>query len=267
MIGNPIAHSKSPLIHKFWLEKLGLEGDYRAVRVEAAELPVYFGIRRADPNWRGCNVTAPLKLAVAAYLDEVHDFGIGAVNCIAWNEGRLTGRNTDVAGVGEALPARLETAAPTCLIGAGGAARATMSLLEVLAVFQINVISRDRSKGEALLECLGQLGSAFTFDEAESALAGSVGVINATPLGMTGFPPMPETVLSGLAGVRPRGFALDMVYDPVRTEFLRRARRQWLATSDGLTMLMGQAADSFFHFFGATAPRRYDRKLRRLLES
>jgi shikimate dehydrogenase len=262
VIGDPIAHSKSPLIHKFWLEKLGIEGDYRAARVTSDELADYFTARRADPDWRGCNVTIPHKQAVTALLDRNEDSSVGAVNCVVPREGRLIGRNTDIAGIDQALTKWVDTRAPVCIIGAGGGARAAISSLDFLAVYRFNLIARDQESARLLLEPYAGTAQVYDFDQAEEALAGCVGVINATPLGMTGFPDMPEAVLGGLAGVRRGSLALDMVYTPLETAFLARARQERLSVIDGLTVLIGQASDAFFHFFRAAAPRQHDFELR-----
>jgi len=265
VIGDPIAHSKSPLVHKFWLEKLGLAGDYRATRVAAAELTDYFRARRKDPAWLGCNVTLPHKERVLALLDDVEDFDIGAVNCIVPEEGRLVGRNTDLDGFGEATPKHVDTSWPICLLGSGGAARVTLASLDIAAVFQWHIVARNRTKARALLDHYG-MGQIFDFHEAEAAVAGSIGVINATPLGMTGFPAMPGSVLRGFEGMRRRrAFAIDMVYTPLRTEFLRAAESARIEAIDGLTMLIGQAAAAFGHFFGVQPPRETDRELRKVL--
>src|ERR1700709_2832743 len=99
VIGDPIAHSKSPAIHNFWLESIGIQAAYKATLV--TDLGVYFAARRGDPDWRGCNVTAPYKQNVIPFLDEASP--IGAVNCIVRDGDRLLGLNTDVDGVKEAL--------------------------------------------------------------------------------------------------------------------------------------------------------------------
>ncbi len=272
VIGDPIDHSKSPLIHKFWLSKLGIEGDYRATSVRAGELARHLGQRRADPDWRGCSVTSPHKQSVIALLDHRDDYGIGAVNCVLPREG-LTGTNTDIAGIGEALSFGVDTTAPVCIIGAGGVAKAVVAELDVAAVFQFNVLVRDKQRGEALVGANAEYCRIFCFNEAEAAISGCIGVINASPLGMTGFPAMPETVLGGLGGIRRggflrrKGFALDLVYDPLETAFLARARQEKLRVIDGLTVLIGQAAGAFEMFFGTPAPRAYDEELRELLTS
>ena len=265
VIGDPIAHSKSPAIHKFWLEVLGIEGDYLAVRVPPAELPGYLAARRADPDWRGCNVTIPHKQAILAHLDEPGDYGIGAVNCVLRRDGRLVGVNSDTSGIGDALDFPVDTGAPVCLIGTGGAARAALSTLDILAVYQVRLIARDQAEARALVEPHGEYAGVFGFAEAEAALDGCVGAINATPLGMTGFPAMPEPVLRGLSGVRRGGFALDLVYSPLETAFLARARQEGLKVADGLAVLIGQARWAFRAFFGATPKPRHVRRVRRLL--
>lgn len=266
VIGDPIAHSKSPQIHKFWLEKLGIEGDYRATRVSADELAGYFDDRRQDAAWRGCNVTIPHKERILGLLDDVLDYDIGAVNCVVREKGRLVGRNTDLDGFGEATPVHVDTGKPVCLLGSGGAARVVIASLDVLAVYQWHLVARDRARARRLFDRFGMEGRIFDFDEAEAAVAGSIGVVNATPLGMTGFPAMPDSVFRGFPRMRGRGaFAIDMVYTPLQTEFLHAARSARIETIDGLTMLIGQAAAAFIRFFGAPAPRERDFELRELL--
>jgi shikimate dehydrogenase len=266
VIGDPIAHSKSPLIHQFWLRKLGIEGDYRATRVLADELAGYFDDRRQDPAWRGCNVTIPHKERVLGFVDDVRDCGIGAVNCVVREEGRLVGRNTDIDGFGEATPASVDTSRPVCLLGSGGAARVVIASLDVLAVYQWHLVARDRARAQRLFDRFGMAGRIFDFDQAEAAVAGSIGVVNATPLGMIGFPAMPGSVLRGFTGIRRRrAFAIDMVYAPPRTEFLRAAMAARIEAIDGLTMLIGQAAAAFVRFFEAPAPRGRDLELREIL--
>jgi shikimate dehydrogenase len=265
VIGDPIAHSKSPLIHTFWLEKLGIGGEYRRTRVTKEQLESYLRSRRGEPEWRGCNVTMPLKTIAATMVDDLEYPSLEAVNCIVKEGDRLIGRNTDAGGLDLAWPT-VDTRVPVSIIGAGGAARAAFESLDVLAVYQFNLIARRADQARALLRIHGDQGAWFPFEEAGSGLSGVAGVVNATPLGMAGFPPMPEVVLEGLRGVRRGGFALDMVYNPIRTSFLERAEREGLEVIDGLTVLIGQASFAFYHFFGEAAPRLHDRELRELLE-
>jgi shikimate dehydrogenase len=267
VIGDPIAHSKSPLIHRFWLERLRIEGDYRAVRVTPGELASYFASRRSDADWRGCNVTVPHKETVLSCLDDVEDCSIGAVNCVVPRDGRLVGLNTDAGGLNQAWTFGVDTDAPVCIIGAGGAARAAFASLDVLTVYRFHLIARDRTKALSLLAPHGDYARHFDFDHAAEALVGCVGVINATPLGMDGFAPMPASVLNGLVGLRHGGFAVDLVYSPLETAFLAKARREGLQAVDGLTVLIGQAYYAFFQFFGAPPLRQEESALRELLTS
>jgi shikimate dehydrogenase len=266
VIGDPIAQSKSPVIHKFWLEKLGLDGDYRRAHVTASELETYLDGRRNDPEWRGCNVTIPHKRTIVALLDQAEDQGIGAVNCVVPRGANLVGLNTDAAGVMESL-GRIDPAAPVTLIGAGGAARAGIAALKSYDVPEIRIVARQSAAAAALLQEFDVAGAAFSFAQAGEALTGCDGVINASPLGMNGYPDMPQAVLAALPSLGAGAFALDMVYVPLRTTFLGHAEAAGLRAVDGLAMLIGQAAHAFRLFFGADAPREHDAELRAILTS
>jgi shikimate dehydrogenase len=265
VIGDPVAHSKSPLIHKFWLEKLGIEGDYRALRVPADGLQAYFEARRSDPAWRGCNVTLPHKERIRPLVEEARLYATDAINCVVPRDGRLVGFNTDMSGIGNAIGG-IDTWAPVCIIGSGGAASATIADMDILAVYQFNLIARNRERALALVAAYGEHGKVFSFEQAAEAMDDCLALINASPLGMQGFEPMPESVLAALGGLRKdEAFVLDMVYAPPRTELLRRAEERGLTTIDGLTMLVGQAREAFALFFGAEAPREHDAALRERL--
>jgi shikimate dehydrogenase len=264
VIGDPIAQSKSPIIHQFWLAKLGLQGDYRRAHIKRPELAAYLEGRRIDPNWRGCNVTIPHKQAIIPLLDVVEDMGIGAVNCVLVQDGRLIGRNTDAAGLSESLGKRAN-GANVAMIGAGGAGRAGMAALHACGASNVRLIVRDPQAGQALLAGFPIQGVVFSIDDAEAALSGCAGVLNATPLGMIGYPAMPESILRSLEKLPRAGFVLDMVYAPLRTTLLQRAEAAGLDTIDGLSMLIGQAAHAFRYFYGADAPREHDAELRDLL--
>lgn len=266
VIGDPIAHSKSPLIHGFWLDRLGLPGSYRATRVEPSGLADYLASRREDPDWRGCNVTIPHKIAALQHLDRIDSAEIGAVNCIVREGDRLRGLNTDVLGIAAALEG-CDVRGPVILIGAGGAARAALAWMKAAGVPEIRVLAREPSRGRALLEDFGCSGRSHGFEEAKEALADAAGLLNGTPLGMNGFDPMPETVLDALPTLRQGAFVLDMVYAPVDTALLDSARAARLTAVDGLAMLIGQAKSAFHLFFGALPPADGDDALRAMLTS
>ena len=268
VIGDPVAHSKSPTIHNFWLGLRGIAADYERCHVRPQELTDYFVARRADPLWRGCNVTIPHKQAVMTSLDEIAPRAakVGAVNTV-WRDaaGGLHGTNTDVDGVSEALRRAPDLAGRTAVVlGAGGAARAAFAHLEALACASVRVVARDHRKAAATLDQF-ELPAQFSAFDDSAPFAEAAVVINATQLGMTGQAAMPRTLIDGLCRAAPDCLVFDMVYAPLETPLLKAARSFGLATSDGLEMLIGQAARAFELFFGASAPRERDVELRRLL--
>jgi len=270
VIGDPIAHSKSPLIHGFWLQRLGLDGSYRATRVAAPQLPDYFKERRANPNWRGCNVTVPHKEAVLPLIDDLTAMArtVGAVNTVFPREAALVGANTDVEGIVHALPPfEASPLSRACLIGSGGAARAALAAFKLQRVAEVLLVVRNVEKGERLLAEFGLHGRIETIEAAAGIDAAQL-IVNATTLGMRGHDSMPANLLDHIRSVEDRQTVVfDMVYAPLETELLRVARERGLRVVDGLSMLVGQAAIAFELFYGAPAPRRDDAALRALLTS
>ena len=257
VIGDPIAHSRSPSIHKYGLEIRGLDFDYRATQVSRAELPAYVEDRRADANWRGCNVTMPLKLDAIMQADEASDRAVaaGAANLLLRRDSGILAGNTDVGALLELLGPRLQPnpEGSITLLGNGGAARAALVALRMLGHRQVRIQARDL--GEAY-----KLAVEFSLEEEPRRFdtpIDSDGLINATPLGMAGFPP----VAFDFALMPSHGWVLDMVTEPAETALLQAARQRGLATFDGLAMLVEQAAVSFMLLFGHEAPRDQDSKL------
>ncbi|QIG54206.1 shikimate dehydrogenase [Altererythrobacter sp. BO-6] len=276
VIGDPIAQSKSPAIHNFWLGKLGIDAEYRACHVTGAGLADYLDQRRQDPDWRGCNVTMPHKQAVIPMLYSIEPPAdiIGAVNTIYPAFDRLlAGTNTDAAGFIEPLRAELEKQhyfRMARILGTGGAARAIIAALAQEG-FTLVLAGRDPAKARALLDELAPSGehhaidlahfadpTDFPFDDREDCLDL---VINASPLGMRGQP----ALAFDWSHAPPGAIAYDIVTDPLETEFLKNARAAGHRTLDGLNMLIGQAALAFEKFFDAAAPRQHDAELRELL--
>jgi len=260
VIGDPISHSKSPLIHNFWLEKLGLDGEYRATQVAARDLSNYLTARREDPLWRGCNVTMPHKQYVLPLLDTVtrNASAIGAVNTIRrGKDGRLHGRNTDVHGVWRCLDG-VETAGKHfLLIGAGGAARAAAYAVSRYDDARVTVMNRSHERAkEMLMDCKLQ-GDVLPIGDVPDADV----VINASSLGMAGVL-WPEISLRKL---NPQVVVFDMVYSPLHTTLLSRAEAMGLRTIDGLSMLINQASEAFAVFFQARHPANCTTDLRELL--
>lgn len=277
VIGDPIVQSKSPAIHGYWLQELGIEADYRAAHVRSEGLADYLAGRRADADWRGCNVTMPHKQAVMPYLDRLDPLAerIGAVNTIVREGGgTLTGHNTDAPGFLEPLRgllARQHLFRMARVLGTGGAARAIIAALAAENVV-IVLAGRDPAKARALLDELDPGGEHHAVDLAHFAdptdfafddRAGCFDlIVNASPLGMAGQPPL----AFDLSHVPPGSVVYDIVTHPADTPLLRAARAAGFPTIDGLTMLIGQAAVAFETFFGRAPPRADgDRALRALL--
>ncbi|MDO7835801.1 shikimate dehydrogenase [Sphingobium sp. HBC34] len=261
VIGDPIDHSKSPLIHNFWLDALNIEAEYRKTHVTPQGLAAYFLMRRADPDWLGCNVTIPHKIAVMDYVDDPGGVQerIGAINTIASETGGpLIGTNTDAGGFLQPLLRDKWRGQRAVLVGAGGAARAILFALTSLGVPDITILARDRAKGQALLDRAGVKGRAIGLGD---ALPAADLLVNATSLGMVGQP----ALALDLAPLAADATVYDIVYAPLETGLLKAARARGLKTLDGLEMLIGQAALAFDIFFDAQAPRELDAELRALL--
>lgn len=263
VIGDPISHSKSPAIHGFWLKALGIDAEYRATHVKPDELAAYFDARRADPEWRGCNVTIPHKQAA---LDLVEDRGgvrasIGAVNTVVRAEdGALIGTNTDAGGFYAPIAGLDLEGRHAVVIGAGGAARAILFALSKLGIGRVTVMNRNVLKAAALLSSFGLKGDALPL---AAPLPAAALLVNASALGMSGQPPL--TI--DLSPLPEDSVVYDIVYAPLETDLLAQARMRELDTVDGLDMLIGQAALAFELFFGAEPPRDRDEELRALLTS
>jgi shikimate dehydrogenase len=261
VIGDPVAHSKSPLIHRFWLDRLTIDGDYRLCHVRPDDLGAYLATRRHDSHWRGCNVTIPHKISIIGLVDDpggVAD-GIGAMNTILRNpDGRVIGTNTDAAGFLAPISDLPLQGASIAVVGTGGAAHAALFALARINVGPVTVIARNPLKGAALLARFGLKGQVQGL---EARLPPVRLLVNATQLGMTGQPPL----LPDLAPLPADALVYDMVYAPLETPLLLAAQQRGLAIVDGLEMLVGQAALAFELFFGVAPPRDHDADLRALL--
>ena len=267
VIGDPIAHSKSPLIHNFWLEKLGVEAEYRVCRVKPEELADYFARRCGDLQWRGCNVTIPHKELVGSFADAIDAKAraIGASNCVFRDDrGLLIATNTDVDGVADAIADVALAGADVCILGSGGAARAAFHAL-IGSRCWLHVLARDPDKAIRVSSEAGYPGTGVRLESGHTAMVGASLFINATQLGMVGQEKMPPSVLTELPEMEERALVFDMVYAPLDTGLLSAARAQGLRTADGLVMLIGQAATAFERFFGQPAPREHDAELRAML--
>jgi shikimate dehydrogenase len=261
VIGDPIAHSKSPLIHGFWLRKLAIAADYRTCHVQTADLATYFETRSCDPLWRGCNVTLPHKLAVLDHISDPGDVrdSIGAANTIFRDDkGGLAATNTDAAGFFAPIAEREWAGADAVVIGSGGAARAILFALAQADIGHVTLLARSPLKAAALLSHFGLKGKVLAMD---AKLPPAQLLVNASSLGMAGQEPL----MIDIAPMPENAIVFDIVYSPLETSLLRDARARGLETCDGLDMLIGQAAVAFALFFGKAPPDDCDDELRELL--
>jgi shikimate dehydrogenase len=276
VIGDPIAHSKSPLIHNFWLAKLGIDAEYRKTHVRADGLQAYLAQRRNDPLWRGCNVTMPHKTAVFHAIEDRDQLSstLAAANTVArTSETGLRAYNTDVAGVSEPLtsiaPGAERFTSCVQIFGAGGAARAAVLGAKAAGYTDFAFYNRTEALAKEMARFAGvpeQFGASLASLGSQSATVlnapaqGAI-IINATSMGMLGQPPLPID----LSDCPPGTIVFDMVYAPLETPLLAAARLRGLRTIEGLQMLVAQAAAAFELFFGEPAPREHDAELHAVL--
>jgi shikimate dehydrogenase len=254
IMGDPVAHSRSPLIYNHWIEEHGLLGRYVPLHVKIERLETAL---RGLPalGFAGCNLTIPHKIKALAVVDSVtpEAKAIGAVNCIVVREdGSLHGLNTDgygyIANLREQAPAWQAAAAPAVVLGAGGAARAVVAGLLGEDVPAIRLVNRTREAAEGLAASFGPRVTVIDWQQRSDALAGAGLLVNTTSLGMEKKPPL-EIALDALP---PDATVSDIVYAPLETALLAAARARGLAASDGLGMLLHQAVPSFRAWAGLT---------------
>jgi shikimate dehydrogenase len=248
--GHPIAHSRSPLIHGFWLKQHAIDGSYEAVDVAPADF-ARFAATLADQGYAGGNVTIPHKeaaFAAASRRDAAAEM-IGAVNTLWLEDGALVGGNTDAAGFAANLDehaAGWENAGAAVVLGAGGAARAVIHALKQRGVPDIRLVNRTVARGQELAGRFGAGVSAYGFEAADELLGDAGLLVNTTSLGMHGneqLPADPQRLPDG-------AIVTDIVYVPLETPLLAEARRRGLKTVDGLGMLLHQAVPGFEKWFG-----------------
>lgn len=252
VLGNPIAQSKSPKLHKHWLAKYGLAGDYVPLHVAEGNLEA---VLRAMPNmgFVGTNVTLPHKIAALRIADQVSDRAtlIGAANTLTFrDDGSIYADNTDgygfISNLKQNAPAWDPTAGPAAVLGAGGAARAIIVALADAGVSEILLSNRTRIKADALRAEFGSRIHVVEWVQAGGMLADAATVVNTTALGMVGHPELRVS----LDGLRKGTLVTDIVYSPLRTKLLDDAEAMGCVTVDGLGMLLHQGVPGFERWFG-----------------
>jgi shikimate dehydrogenase len=264
--GWPIAHSRSPIIHRHWLEVHGVEGAYEKIATPPGEF-ARFARGVGAGGLRGANVTVPHKEAAFAACDRLTPSAraIGAVNTL-WREGgELWGDNTDAEGflgcLDEAAPDWRGQTRSALVLGAGGAARAVVHALRSIGVERVKIANRTVDRARALAAAAGPGAGSCAWSEAGAALREVDLLVNTTSLGMAGQPGL-ELDLSRLA---PRAIVADIVYVPLRTPLLDDAERRGHRVAGGLGMLLHQAAPGFERWFGVRP--RVTPELRALVEA
>lgn len=262
ILGHPVSHSRSPMLHGYWLKHYGIDGSYERADVAPADLPAFFATFR--DNWVGGNVTVPHKLAVMSFLDRIDDAAeqIGAVNTLWLEGGRLAGGNSDWVGfignLDELAPGWDAGSGRAVVLGAGGGTRAAVyGLLQ--RGMEVALCNRTVARAQALADHFGKGVSAHGFDALPRLLGEARLLVNTTSLGMVGQPPL-EIDLSPL---KADAIVNDIVYVPLETGLLKAAKARGLRTVDGLGMLLHQAGEGFRHWFGRTP--EVTAELRRLL--
>ncbi len=251
VIGWPVAHSRSPLIHRYWLDELAIPGSYERVALPPEALDEFLG-SVAEQGFVGGNVTLPHKERAYARCTETTPTAtrLEAVNTMWMEGGKLCGDNTDVVGFLAALdqdvPGWDNSVEKVVVLGAGGAARAILYALTLRGAGQILLVNRTRARSEELQLRFGAGIEVGDWVDLPMHLRGADLLINTTSLGMNGQPPL-EIDLGSLPD---HAIVADIVYVPLDTELLRRARRRGLRTFSGLGMLLHQAVPGFARWFG-----------------
>jgi shikimate dehydrogenase len=263
-------HSRSPLVHRYWLKKYGIEGDYLREAVEPGNLPGFIAEMDAA-GYCGANVTIPHKQSALALCEHATDLAkrVGAVNTLWFESGRVWGDNTDVSGflhnLDDQTPGWDERCAHAAVIGAGGAARAVLAGLAARKISHVTILNRSVDRARQLADVAQGWGftslDVLPLDLDEKPTAGANLLVNTTSLGMSGQPGL-HVNFDSLAE---NAVVADIVYTPLETELLIRAQQHGFRTASGLGMLLFQAAPGFAHWFGIKP--EVDRELRALIEA
>jgi shikimate dehydrogenase len=267
IMGWPVAHSRSPMLHSHWIGQHGLNGAYVLLPVNPAHLPSAIqGL--AALGFAGCNVTIPHKVAAMALVDHVDPVArkIGAINTIVVeSDGSLSGTNNDGRGYIQSLldaqPDWKADAGPVTVLGAGGGARAVIVSLAERGAREIRVCNRSFDKALALAHAFGDPVRAVPWQQREEVLSDVALLVNTTNQGMTGQPALDLT----LARLPVHALVSDLVYVPLETPLLAAARQRGNRTVGGLGMLLNQARPAFNAWFGV-APE-VTPALRRMVEA
>lgn len=252
VIGSPVAHSRSPTLHAYWLRRYGIKGHYIPMDIAQADLKEALHLL-PKLGFVGLNVTIPHKETILGLADIITDRAalIGAANTLIFRkDGRVHADNTDgsgfIANIRQNAPGWNPHSGPAAVFGAGGAARAVVAALIEVGVPEIRIANRTRPRADALRSDFGAKVTVYEWVQAGNMLDGATTVVNTTALGMAGKPDF-RVPLDALS---PRAMVTDLVYTPLKTQFLIEAEAAGCTVVDGLGMLLHQAAPGFERWFG-----------------
>jgi shikimate dehydrogenase len=261
VIGRPVRHSLSPLIHNAWLAGAAISGVYVAMSPTAERLAAFVDGLRGGDVLRGINVTVPFKASALALADRASDraHAAGAANLLVFDaDGTIRADNTDGAGLLGAFAAQASgfrvQDGPVVVLGAGGAARGAAAALIAADAPEVRLVNRTKARAEAIAAALGPRLRVFDWAQTVAAFPDAGALVNATTLGLEGGEPLDLD----LAALPRSAVVMDMVYRPLHTPLLTQARAGGRRIVDGLEMLIRQAEPSFEAFFGRPPPADVD---------
>ena len=253
VIGWPVGHARSPIIHNHWIRTYGLSGSYGRESVEPGSVARFLASLQ-DRGYAGCNITVPHKEEALGALDHIDPAAeaLGAVNTVWLEQGRLLGMNTDVPGflanLDDTVPEWLGSCRHAVVLGAGGAARGIVYGLVSRGVETITVVNRSSDRADAIASAYpGRVRPAAMADIGDVLTSADL-LVNTTSLGMKGQPPLDLS----LDGLKDSGIVADIVYVPLKTALLAQAETRGHRVVGGLGMLLHQAVPGFAHWYGVT---------------
>ncbi len=252
VMGWPVMHSRSPMMHNYWMDQQGLAGTYVPLEIKPGTIDA--ALRAMHPlGFAGCNLTIPHKQDAMSIVDEVDDVAgkIGAISCVVVREdGSLFGTNNDWLGflgnLKQQEPGWRADAGPVTVVGAGGGGRAVCYALLQEGATEIRLVNRTRERAEGIAQEFGGPFTVLSWEDRHDALEGAATVVNVTSQGMDGNPPL-DLRLDKLSG---DALAADIIYTPLETPFLAAARQRGNRTLNGLGMLLHQGLPAWRMWFG-----------------
>jgi len=266
VIGDPINHTRSPLIHNYWIKKNNINCFYIPLKVKSNDLEKKLNFIK-ELEFCGLNVTIPHKENIMYLADDIKESAkvIGAANTIYFEDGKIIADNSDTYGFYQSMlknfPKYNFKKEKVLIFGSGGAARAVTSVFIKENVSEIGIINRNREKAERVRNDLSSRIKVYDWFDYSNALIDVSTVVNTTSLGNLGS----EKFSIDLKGVRENGIAIDLVYNPLKTSFMKKAEKENLKAINGLDMLIYQAKKGFQKWFKKTPT--YTPELRKLIEN